>query len=357
MDKGDDIVVSGGELTAEGLRLDMAAPLEAEIPRGETAALGDIVPLVGEGPAHAVEHLLLREVAHGTFHNAPCAAGAQEDRVGGAEERLQPGLDGAVQLDEIRAAMPDHRPGHRLVGLGGDLDRSRNVETGWCAHERGGLKVSGTSRWGRVPVVRSGSRGPRPWEESPPFGRSPPAGLASAVRSTRVEVWGKGKRISGTIALSKRITLSIQFGKFRERGRAGKRELTGAAVGRGGPAAAGGEGGADAPAPPAPGPGRTFSESFRPDRPSGPAGALPGGAGPPEFRADPRAGLFLGVGAKGVARGGRVHLETAPCFRFPSRFPPGLARAPCPLGRRRGAGGCVGPHRGFLRPRLPGRPA
>jgi hypothetical protein len=86
------VELAGGEGLADGFRVDGLTPVELQGLGVLAAALGDVVPLVGEGAVHAVEDPLAADVAQGAFHHAPGRAGAEVDGVLGDEHLLQAGL-------------------------------------------------------------------------------------------------------------------------------------------------------------------------------------------------------------------------------------------------------------------------
>jgi hypothetical protein len=79
VDQGDGVVAAGGELAARAAGSTGWPHSALRAPGLLAAAEGDIEPLVGEGAVHAVEHLLLHDVAEGAFHHAPGAAGREVD--------------------------------------------------------------------------------------------------------------------------------------------------------------------------------------------------------------------------------------------------------------------------------------
>ena len=120
VDEGDAVELAGGEGLADGFRVDGLAPVELQGFGVLAAALGDIVPLVGERAVHAVEHALAADVAEGAFHHAPGGARGEIDRVLGVEHGLQSRLHVIVQLDEIAGTMADHGFSHGLGDRIGD---------------------------------------------------------------------------------------------------------------------------------------------------------------------------------------------------------------------------------------------
>jgi len=82
------------------------------------ASLRHVEPLVRKGTATDVKHLLVYDVADGSFHHAPSARGRKINRILRAEELLEPGLHGLVKLDEIRTTVPENRGRHGGIRLG-----------------------------------------------------------------------------------------------------------------------------------------------------------------------------------------------------------------------------------------------
>ena len=135
VDEREGIVGTGGEFLADGLGIDGLTPFEFERGGLFAAAEGDVIPLVGEGAVHAVEHLLFDDVAEGALPHAPRAAGGQIDRVLGVAESLEVGLDRIVERDEIGAAMTDHRLRHGAQRFFRDGDGAGDEE--FVAHNGG----------------------------------------------------------------------------------------------------------------------------------------------------------------------------------------------------------------------------
>jgi hypothetical protein len=108
VNQGDCIVRAGCELTANGLRLHWLPPFELQCSSGNATALGDVVPLIGKRPVHAIQHLLLCDVPHGSFHRAPRTAGRNVNRILRIEEGLKIRLNRLVQRHKIGAPMPYH---------------------------------------------------------------------------------------------------------------------------------------------------------------------------------------------------------------------------------------------------------
>ena len=128
MNEGERVVSAGGEFAADGLGIDGLAPFELEGGGLFAAADCDVVPFVGERAVHADEHLLFDDVAEGTFHDAPRAAGGQVNGILGVAERLKLGLHGIVERDEIGAAVPDHGLRHGAKRFFRDGDGAGNEE-------------------------------------------------------------------------------------------------------------------------------------------------------------------------------------------------------------------------------------
>ena len=135
VDECHHVDVTLGETLLEELGGDRVAPLDLKLLGLVAAALGDVVPLVGEGAGHAVEDLPLHEVAEGTFHHAPRGGGGDVDGSGRLEELLESRLNRGVELFEIIAAMADHRLAECLESFFGNLNGSRAEEFDVCAHE------------------------------------------------------------------------------------------------------------------------------------------------------------------------------------------------------------------------------
>ena len=114
MDEGDAVELSGGEGLADGFRVDGLTPVKLKRLGVLAAALGDVVPLVGERPVHAVEYAFAADVTEGAFHDAPGRAGGKVDGVLGVEHGLQSGLHVIVQFDEVARAVADHGFPHGL---------------------------------------------------------------------------------------------------------------------------------------------------------------------------------------------------------------------------------------------------
>ena len=134
MDEGEGIELPGFEAFAHQLRSDGLAPCDGEELGIEAAAFGDIEPFVGKGPAAAVEDFFGNEIAEASFHRPPGGRGGEEDPGRGPEELAEAGLDGAVEILELAAAMPDHGLGHGREGLGGNLDGAGDEELDVVAH-------------------------------------------------------------------------------------------------------------------------------------------------------------------------------------------------------------------------------
>ena len=89
MNQRNRIVLPGRQLDPKRGGIDGLAPFKTEAAGGETAALGDIEPFVGEGSIHAAQNFFLHEVAEGSFHDAPSAAGAEINGILCIEKRLE----------------------------------------------------------------------------------------------------------------------------------------------------------------------------------------------------------------------------------------------------------------------------
>ena len=128
MNEGERVVSAGGEFAADGLGIDGLAPFELEGGGLFAATDRDVVPFVGERAVHANEHLLFDDVAEGTLHDAPRAAGGQVNGVLRVAERLKLSLHGVVECDELGAAMPDHGLRHGAKRFVRDGDGAGNEE-------------------------------------------------------------------------------------------------------------------------------------------------------------------------------------------------------------------------------------
>jgi len=99
---------SGRQFAVDVLGADGRAPGDLQGLGLLAAAFRDVVPLVGKGAAHAIEHLLVHQVANSSLHHPPRGGRAQEDRLPRVEQFLEPRLDARVQVFEALAAMSDH---------------------------------------------------------------------------------------------------------------------------------------------------------------------------------------------------------------------------------------------------------
>ena len=125
MDEGDGVEVSGREFRIERLLVDGLPPLHLERLGFLAAASRHLEPLVGKRAAHTAEDALPNEIADRTLHHTPGRGGGQKNRLLRAKQRLQSGVNLAVEALELIPAMPDHRPRKRRQGLLRHFDRSR----------------------------------------------------------------------------------------------------------------------------------------------------------------------------------------------------------------------------------------
>ena len=125
MDEGDGVELSGRELRIDRLGIDRLPPLHLERLGFLAAAPRHVEPFVGKRAAHAAEDALPDEIADRALHHAPGRGGGKKDRLLRAEQRLQPRVNLAVEIFELFAAMPDHRPRKSGQGLLRHFDRAR----------------------------------------------------------------------------------------------------------------------------------------------------------------------------------------------------------------------------------------
>lgn len=121
MNQGHHINVTLLQTGLELLGKDRLTPLGLKLLSLVTATLGDIIPLVGEGSVHAVEHLALHEIAEGTLHHSPGGGSGDIDGTGGTEKLLKPWLNCGIEFFEIIAAMANHGLAESLESLFGNL--------------------------------------------------------------------------------------------------------------------------------------------------------------------------------------------------------------------------------------------
>jgi hypothetical protein len=133
VDDRDGVVGAGREFLAHGLGIDGLAPFELERGGLLAAAQRDVVPLVGEGAVHAAQHFFLHDIPERALHRAERAARREVDGILRVHERLELGLDGVVERDEVRAAMPDHGLRHGAEGFLRNGNGTGNEE--FVAHE------------------------------------------------------------------------------------------------------------------------------------------------------------------------------------------------------------------------------
>ena len=124
VNEGDGVEAAFGEFGAHGFGVDGLAPLDLDFFGFFATALGDAIPLVGEGSAAEVEHFLVGEVAEGAFHDSPSGGGVEEDGARGVGELLQAWLDGGVEFFEVGATVADGGSAHGGVGFGGYVNGS-----------------------------------------------------------------------------------------------------------------------------------------------------------------------------------------------------------------------------------------
>jgi hypothetical protein len=128
MDQGHDINVSLGETLAQEFGSDWVTPLDLKLLGLVATALGDIVPLVGEGSGHAVKDLAFDKVAKGSLHDSPGRGGGDIDGALRVKKLLEPRLNRSVELFEVIATVTDHRLAKGLESFLGDLNGSRAEE-------------------------------------------------------------------------------------------------------------------------------------------------------------------------------------------------------------------------------------
>ena len=109
VNEGHDIDVTLGKTLTKELGSDRIPPLDLKLLCLVTTALGDIIPLVGEGSSHAVQDLSFNEVAKRTLHDSPGRGSRNINRTRGLEELLETRLNGSVKFFEVVTAMTDHR--------------------------------------------------------------------------------------------------------------------------------------------------------------------------------------------------------------------------------------------------------
>ena len=129
-------------LRIELLRIDVLAPIDLERLGFLAAAARDVEPLVGKRAAHAAEDALGDEIADRRFHHAPSRGGGKKDWLLRAEQFLEPGMNGAIELAEGFAAVADHRPRESRPRFWGNFDRTGDEELVVRRHQGGNVQRS-----------------------------------------------------------------------------------------------------------------------------------------------------------------------------------------------------------------------
>ena len=122
------VELSGGESGVHLFGANRRAPRHLEGFGRFAAAFGNIKPLVGERPAHAVEHLPGNKISDRAFHHAPGRRGAQINQLFRGQERLQLRLDFRQEVFEPLPAMADHRRAEGAERFLAHLDRAGDVQ-------------------------------------------------------------------------------------------------------------------------------------------------------------------------------------------------------------------------------------
>ena len=86
----------------------MFSPINLERNSLLSAALRDVEPFIRERAAHAAKNPAINQISDGGFHDAPCRRGGKKHRLLCSKESLKAGMNRAVKILKIFAAVPNH---------------------------------------------------------------------------------------------------------------------------------------------------------------------------------------------------------------------------------------------------------